>query len=440
MQVSQEQGLGHDPLQPGIDDKAITSINSAIEAPQSVEETGVGRSLLEGLLLKILSLEGELSLVDLSHRMRVSYLIVEELFERLRKEQLCEVKGMTGGVHRIVLSSRGQTEAMKLLSQNQYTGPAPVSLKEYVKRVRAQSNRDVDVHPPDIARAFSNMVLNPETLGQIGTAVVSGRSIFLYGPSGTGKTAIAETLPSIYRDFVWVPYAIAVDGHIIGIYDSELHQPSEDTPSESDGRWILCRRPRVLTGGELTVEMLDLQFNHQTKLYTAPLQMRANNGVLILDDFGRQRSRPEELLNRWIVPLDRRIDLLTLVGGKKFEIPFELFVVFCTNLDPATLADEALLRRIQSKVRLDYVNRPQFHQIFRSVCSQSSLAYDAAIIDRLVDMLTEMNQPLRPCYPRDFVDQICWAARYEGTQPQLRADTLAHACRNYFLSSHRGAA
>jgi predicted ATPase with chaperone activity len=411
-----------------------------IDIPQSVEETGVGRTLLEGLVLKILSLEGELSLVDLAHRMRVSYSIIEELFERLRKEKLCEVKGMTGGVHRIALSSQGYAEAMKLLSQNHYTGPAPVSLKDYVKQVRAQSNRDFDIHPPDIARAFSKMVLSPETLSQIGTAVVSGRSIFLYGPSGTGKTAIAETLPSIYQDSVWLPHAIAVDGHTIGIYDSELHQPSEGAPSESDGRWVLCRRPRVLTGGELTVEMLDLQFNHQTKLYTAPLQMRANNGVLILDDFGRQRSRPEELLNRWIVPLDRRIDLLTLMGGKKFEIPFELFIVFSTNLDPSALADEAFLRRIRSKVRLDYVNRPQFHQIFQLVCSQSGLAYDAAIIDSLVDMLTEMNQPLRSCYPRDFVEQICWTARYEGTQPQIRADTLAHACRNYFLASHRGAA
>jgi predicted ATPase with chaperone activity len=417
-----------------------TATNASIEAPQSVEETGVGRALLEGLMLKILNLEGELSLVDLANGMRVSYLIVEELFERLRKEQLCEVKGMTGGVHRITLSSKGQAEAVKLLSQNQYTGPAPVSLKDYASKVRAQSNRDFDIHPPEIARAFSKMVLSPETLSQIGTAVVSGRSIFLYGPSGTGKTAVAETLPSIYQDSVWVPHAVAVDGHIIGLYDSELHHPSEDTPSESDGRWMFCRRPRVLTGGELTVDMLDLQFNHQTKLYTAPVQMRANNGVLILDDFGRQRSRPEELLNRWIVPLDRRIDLLTLAGGKKFEIPFELFVVFSTNLDPSTLADEALLRRIQSKVKLDFVNRPQFHQIFQRVCSQSGLAYDAAIIDRLVDLLTEMNQPLRPCYPRDFVDQICWTARYEGTTPQLRAETLAHACRNYFLSSHRGAA
>jgi len=414
--------------------------NPSIEAPLSVEETGVGRALLEGLMLKILSLEGELSLVDLSNRMRVSYLIIDGLFERLRKEQLCEVKGMTAGVHRIVLSSKGQDEAVKLLSQNQYTGPAPVSLKDYASKVRAQSNRDFEIHPPDIARAFSKMVLSPETLSQIGTAVVSGRSIFLYGPSGTGKTAVAETLPSIYPDPVWVPYAIAVDGQIIGLYDSEFHQPAEVATAESDGRWVLCRRPRVLTGGELTLDMLDLQFNHQTKLYTAPVQMRANNGVLILDDFGRQRSRPEELLNRWIVPLDRRIDLLTLAGGKKFEIPFELFVVFSTNLDPSTLADDALLRRIQSKVKLDFVNRPQFHQIFQRVCSQSGLAYDATVIDRLVDLLTEMNQPLRPCYPRDFVDQICWTARYEGTQPQIRADTLAHACRNYFLASQGGAA
>lgn len=409
--------------------------SAAIAVPQSVRDIGVGRNLLEDLALKILYLEGELSLVDLAERVKLSLPIVEELFQRLRKEELCEVKGMAGGVHRIATSSQGKSRALELLSFNQYAGPAPVSLKDYVSRIRAQSLRDLDVHPPDVQRAFQRLVLSRETLDQLGAAVVSGRSIFLYGPTGTGKTSIAEILPDIYGDHVWVPYAVEVDGQIITVYDSVVHDcVDEAVPRESDGRWVLCRRPRVLAGGELTIEMLDLQFNASTKFYNAPLQMKANNGILIVDDFGRQRVRPEELLNRWIVPLDRRIDFLTLAGGKKFEVPFDLLVAFATNLDPAGLADEAFLRRIQTKIKVDYVTREQFHEIFRRVCADAGLVYDAAVVEDLIHILRESRQPLRACYPRDIVQQICWAARYEGKRPELDATTVAQACRNYFLS------
>lgn len=406
---------------------------SVIPVPDTIQDTGLTRSLLEGLALKILYLEGELSLVELAERMKLSYLIIGELFERLRKEQLCEVRGMTGSVHQIATTSRGKSEAADLLSRSQYAGPAPVCLTGYVKGVQAQTVREIEVHPEDVARAFSNLVLSEETLSQLGTAVVSGRSIFLYGPTGTGKTVIAETLPSIYQDCVWLPYAVEVDGQIIVVYDSDIHERLEDTPPESDGRWVLCRRPRILAGGELTVEMLDLQYNPLTKFYTAPLQMKANNGVLILDDFGRQRARPEELLNRWIVPLERKTDFLTLAGGKKFEIPFDLFVVFSTNLDPSALADEAFLRRIQTKARIGFVTRAQFHEIFRRICLKAGLAYEAAAVDCLIDMLGELEQPLRACYPRDFVDQVCWRASYEGRSPQLDRESLSQACRNYFL-------
>ncbi len=407
----------------------------AIAGPKTLEDTGVRRNLLEDLALKILHMEGELSLVDLAEHIRLSLAIVEELFQRLRKEQHCEVKGMVGGVQRIVTTSQGRARSLELLSLNQYAGPAPVSLKDYISRVRAQSVRDVDVHPPDLLRAFEHLVLSGETLAQLGTAVVSGKSIFLYGPTGTGKTSIAEALPLIYHDRVWLPYAVEVDGQIITVYDSGVHEPvDEHLPHDSDRRWVLCRRPRIAAGGELTIEMLDLQINPVTKYYAAPLQMKANNGVLIIDDFGRQRVRPEELLNRWIVPLDRRIDFLTLAGGKKFEVPFDLFVAFATNLDPATLADEAFLRRIQTKIKVDYVTREQFHEIFRRVCGQFKLMYDADVVEHLIDVLGELNQPLRACYASDIVQQICWTARYEGKQPRLNQATVAQACRNYFLS------
>lgn len=408
---------------------------ATVAAPQALEDLGIRRNLLEDLALKIICLEGELSLRELADQMRLSLGIVEEVFQRLRKEQLCEVKGMVGGVYRVSPTSQGRTRALELLSLSQYAGPAPVSLKDYVSRVRAQSVQNTTVQPADVQRAFEHLVLSDQTLQQIGTAVVSGTSIFLHGPAGTGKTAIAETLPRIYKDSVWVPYAVEIEGQIISVLDSEVHERiDEPVPYESDRRWVVCRRPRVIAGGELTIEMLDLQFNPVTKFYTAPLQMKANNGVLIIDDFGRQRVRPEEMLNRWIIPLDRKIDFLTFAGGKKFEIPFDLFVVFATNLDPAKLADDAFLRRIQNKIKIDYVNRKQFHAIFRKVCGQFALEYDAGVVEDLLNHLTKvLQEPLRSCYPRDLVQQICWAARYEGREPRLDWSAVEEACRNNFL-------
>jgi predicted ATPase with chaperone activity len=407
---------------------------TTIPVPQTLDDITIRRSLLEDLALKTLSIEGELSLIRLGERMRLSMGIVDALFQRLRKEQLCEVKGMTGGIHVISTTSQGKQRAMELFTLNHYVGPAPVSLKEYVDRVREQSVKNVDVHPADVERAFQHLVLGKETLSQIGTSIASGRSIFFYGPAGTGKTAIAETLPRIYHDEVWLPHAVEVDGEIITVYDATSHERiSEPSSNHTDQRWVLCRRPRVLVGGELSMLMLDLQFNPVTKFYSAPLQMKANNGVFIIDDFGRQKMAPERLLNRWIVPLDRGIDFLTLAGGKKFEIPFDVLVAFATNLDPSTLADEAFMRRIQTKIRMDYVNRDQFREIFQRTCKHFELSCDPHVVDYVVDLLTELDQPLRACYPLDIISQIRWAARYEGKDALLDRASVAQACRNYFI-------
>lgn len=403
--------------------------------PHSLQETGLPKTLLQNLALKILYLEGELTLLQLGARMQLSLAIVEEIFQHLRREALCEVKGLSGSVYRIATTSQGKSRGLELLSLNQYAGPAPVSLADYVARVQRQSVRDAEVRPPDLERALAHLVLDEQTLRQLGTALVSGTSIALYGPTGTGKTAIAEALPRAYQDAVWIPYAVEVDSQIITLYDSETHERvDEGGQPEGPLRWVLCRRPRVIAGGELSFEMLELQFHPIAKFYTAPVQMKANNGVLIIDDFGRQRVPPEQLLNRWIVPLDRRIDFLTLVGGKKFEIPFDLFVLFATNLDPASLADAAFLRRVSNKIEIGYVSREQFHKIFQDVCQSHGLAYNAATVEHLIDLLTkELNEPLRACYPRDIVQQICWSARYQGISPRLDRETVAEACHNYFL-------
>lgn len=408
-----------------------------ILASRSIENIGVRRNLLEDLALKILYLAGEISMHELARHMQLRPSMVEELFERLRKDQLCQVTGMAGSVHRITTTSGGKSRALELLAQNQYAGPAPVSLNDYVNRVHSQTVRDNKITTKDMNRAFEHLVLDTKTLNQLGTAAISGRAIFLYGPTGTGKTTIAETLTRLFeKDRIWLPHAVEVDGQIITVYDSVLHQRVEHpAASDHDGRWVLCRRPRVLVGGELTMEMLDLQFNPSTKFYAGPVQMKANNGLLIVDDFGRQRISPEELLNRWVVPLDRRIDFLTLAGGKKIEIPFDLFVIFATNLDPAKMMDAAFLRRIQTKIKVDFVTPEQFREIFRRVCLQSDLKYGPAVADYMIQMIgMEYKEPLRACYPRDIVQQILWGARYLQEEPHLDRNTVEQACRNYFLA------
>lgn len=408
-----------------------------ISASRSIEEIGVRRNLLEDLALKILYLLGEISLHELARHMGLRPGMVEELFQRLRKDQLCQVTGMSGRVQSITTTSAGKSRALELLVQNQYNGPAPVSLDDYVNRTHAQSVRGTKITPKDMNRVFKNLVLNTQTLNQLGTAVLSGRTIFLYGPTGTGKTTIAETLIRLFdHDRVWLPYAVEVDGQIITVYDSVLHQRVEQpTDHDHDRRWVLCRRPHVLVGGELTIEMLDLQFNPSTKFYAGPVQMKANNGLLIVDDLGRQRISPEELFNRWVVPLDRRIDFLTLAGGKKIEIPFDLFVIFATNLDPSKLMDEAFLRRIQTKIKVDFVTPEEFREIFRRVCHQFDLKYDAAMVDDLIQIIgLEYKESLRACYPGDIVQQILSGARYLQEEPHLDREAVVQACHNYFLA------
>jgi hypothetical protein len=229
---------------------------------------------------------------------------------------------------------------------------------------------------------------------------------------------------------------VEVDGQMITVYDSVLHQKVEHPADHNrDGRWVLCRRPQVLVGGELTIEMLDLQFNPSTKYYVGPVQMKANNGLLIVDDFGRQRISPEELFNRWVVPLDRRIDFLTLAGGKKIKIPFDLFVIFATNLDPSKLMDKAFLRRIQTKIKVDFVTPEEFHEIFRRVCHESNLKYEGAVVDDLIRIISlEYKESLRACYPADIVQQILSGARYLQEEPRLDREAAVQACRNYFVS------
>lgn len=412
-----------------------TMETTLMEAPQAIGNTGVSRILLEELALKILFLNGEMSLADLADQMCLNLSIVDDLFQFFRREQLCEVKGMLHGVHVITASSAGRDRALRSFQFNQYVGPAPVSLEDYTVKVRSQTVQRSTVQRADLNRAFEKLVLGDELLTQLGTAVVSGTSIFLYGPPGTGKTTLACNIPAIFNDFVVIPHAIEVAHQIIGIYDPSVHERVEGPTQEDwDHRWVVCRRPRVVAGGELSAEMLELQFNPTSRLFTAPLQLKANNGVLVLDDFGRQRMRSDELLNRWMTPLDRRIDFLALPGGKKFEAPFDVLVVFSTNLDPRSLADDAFLRRIPNKINVKYATQEQFKEIFERECEARNLGCGPQLPQYAVELIAgEMKQPLSQGYARDVINQIFWSANYLGLPPKLTLDTIKQACHNYFL-------
>ena len=404
--------------------------------PQTLSQLDVRQSVLEEIALKTLYLSGTLSVLELAERMRLSYEVVDALFCQLRAEQLCLVTGMTGHVHQIAITAQGRTRAAELLTHCHYAGAAPVSFESYADQTRKQSVKKVDIHASDVHRAFQHLVIDGETLRKFGTALNSGSSLFLWGPAGVGKTTMAETLSRVLADdAVWIPYAVEVDGQIITVFDPSIHKRAESEPEDRDARWVLCQRPSVLVGGELTAEMLDLQFNAITKFYVAPAQMKANNGVLIIDDFGRQRLRPEELLNRWVVPLDRRIDFLTLAGGRKIEVPFEMLVVFASNMDPAELVDPAFLRRIQTKIRIGEVSDEQFCEIFRRVAADNRVSYDATIPIDLIDFIRlSLKQELRSCYPRDIVNQCCWSARYENRTPYIDRPALKRAIDAYFLA------
>ena len=411
-------------------------VSGPTHKPLTIPEVGLRQAVLEELALKTLYLSGPFSVLELSKLMRLSFEVANELLKRLRTEQLCQVTGMSGQIANLAITSQGRTRAQEILAQSQYVGPAPVPLPSYVEQVKKQRVTDVEVHPADVERAFAQLVLDSETLWQLGTALNSGSAIFLYGPPGVGKTTIAETLSRVLAgDHVWLPYAVEVDGQVITVYDPAVHQRLENLePHGHDDRWVLCRRPAIQVGGELTIEMLDLQYNPATKFYSGPVQMKANNGVLIIDDFGRQRVRPDDLLNRWVVPLDRRIDFLTLAGGRKIEIPFEMLVVFASNLDPTQLLDAAFLRRIQTKIRIGASTPKEFREIFRRVAIARGISFEVEVADVLINFIQNtLKQELRSCYPRDIVNQICWAAKYESKAPVLNDRTVARAIESYFL-------
>src|SRR5271165_276482 len=409
---------------------ASTSFSPSV--PQTFEELGISQSLVLDLVVRRLLLEGFSNLQSLSNTLKLSVPILNVVFTHMRQLQLVEVKGMLGNDYNFTLSQAGKQLASERFQVSQYAGAAPVSLKDYHSATKAQAAQ-VKIDRKILRSAFSDLVVNDQLLDQLGPALISQNSIFVYGPTGNGKTSLAERMLRVYQDAVLMPYAVEVDNQVISLYDPVVHQAMEHDDLEIDPRWVLCRRPCIVVGGELIPSMLELRLDESSGIYAAPLQMKANNGIFIIDDFGRQLMSPRDLLNRWIVPLDRRVDYLTLRYGIKFQIPFEMMVVFSTNLDPSDLADEAFLRRIHNKIFVPAVDAATFDTIFSRVTAAYRLATEpdsAAFLRGLC--LREGRTELRACYPSDICEILLSIGRYENRPPRITKAELERASALYF--------
>jgi len=425
---------------------AVPQTAAALPVPRSIEETGLSTEQIEQLLIKTLY-GGETTGLNLAERIRLPYTVLEPLVERVRAEQLVEVRGATGSGsagYRYALTDAGRDRARRYLDANQYVGPAPVTLASYVAEMKTLAAARTYIDHERIRQAFSHLVVGDAILEQLGPAVNGGKAVFLYGPPGNGKTVIAEGLGRSLGGDMYIPHAIDVDGHILTMFDPINHESLEaDVDASSvisiaprDRRWVRIRRPVVMVGGELTLDMLDLTFNPTAKFYEAPIQMKANGGVFLVDDFGRQRSRPQDLLNRWIVPLESRFDYLALHTGKKFQVPFDVLIVFATNLNPDSLADEAFLRRIPYKIAVVDPSVDEFMKIFELNCRRRNLMFHRVMVAYLLRRhYGPEGRQLRSCHPRDLLDQITALCRYRGIEPVITRDLIDAACASYFVDT-----
>ena len=412
--------------------------------PETMEDTGLSSSLIEHLIFKMLYFRGDMLGRDLASAIGLKFSLIDDLVESLKRQHLLQVKrslGLGNTSALFSLTDEGRTVVRECLESNQYSGPAPVPLFQYSYFVRQQRRRDGWLTPKDLATAYSRMVVTDKLLSQIGPAVSSGNSFLIYGQPGNGKTYLAEALQQVDASEIYVPYAIESQGNIVQVYDPNYHHAvkDDDTPSvftfqpQHDGRWIKCRRPFIVTGGELTLEMLDLNYNKASKIYDAPYQLKANNGIYLIDDFGRQKCTPAEVLNRWIVPMERRMDFLTFLSGGKMTVPFETFLIFSTNLKPDQLGDEAFLRRIQYKMLLRSPDEVEFIQIFRRFCESKKLPYQEDLPNKFVSRhYHATGKKFRRCHPRDVISHAIDLMHFEKLPFRLTDDVLLRAFESCF--------
>ncbi|WP_373533337.1 AAA family ATPase [Vampirovibrio sp.] len=406
--------------------------------PKTLAETGLAQVVVEELIFKIMLAKGAMTGRELAMDLCLHFSLVETILADLKSRLLVLHKNNVGmGDFVYMLSEVGQEKAMMARDISAYAGAVPVRFETYLEAVKAQSIRNEKPDYAVLSEAFRDMIFDEALFDTIGPAINSGRGLFLYGEPGNGKTSIAEKLALCFNNDIFIPKSLFVEGQILQLYDPQNHDPvPQENPlmAKYDQRWMEIKRPAVMVGGELMMDALEIKYNPILKISEAPLQMKANGGVFLIDDFGRQRVSHIDLLNRWIVPLEKRMDFLVLPNGQKIEVPFDELIIFSTNLDPKSLVDDAFLRRIPYKIHVKDPSEAQFRQIFKMLCEKYQVAYDDAKVSYLIQNHYVGKRPFRGCQPRDILEQILNAASYQKTQPVLTEAMLDMACRNYFAA------
>ena len=407
--------------------------------PEELAETNVPEAYLCDLTLKHVAMLPEPSTESVAEKMRLPRAITEELLYHLYREQLIEMRVQTAvGATRYAMLDHGWERLAWLQAQSGYLGPAPVSLADYAYMMRLQAMPSKPASIDTIRAAFKDLVLPDSLLQTLGCVINSRSSLFLTGLPGTGKTAVSERMNAALSGSIWIPYAIEIDGQIIRIFDSHCHHPVPEraSPIEHDRRWVEIQRPLIIVGGELTIENADLAWSDSARFYEAPFQVKSNGGTLVIDDFGRQRLAPQELLNRWILPLERRTDFLTLHNGKKIEIPFEQLVVFSTNLEEKDLVDEAFLRRMGYRARIEPPSAPAYIEIFQRAAIEQGIALDQSSLQYVLDKYGAERRMMKSCEPRDLLNRVTDICLFEGHALQLTPALIDDAWKNYFGTAH----
>jgi MoxR-like ATPase len=406
---------------------------------EELADSGIHEQFLCDLALKHVAMLPEPSTTTVADRLHLPRVLTEELLYHLYREKLIEMRLQSAvGSTRYAMLDHGWERVARLNAQSGYLGPAPVSLQDYSLMMRLQAVPSKPASIDTVRNAFKDLVLPESLLQTLGCVINSRRSLFLTGLPGTGKTAVAERINGALDGGIWIPYAVEIDGQIIRVFDAHCHQemPSDDTPTEFDRRWVLIHRPLVVVGGELTLENADLTWSEAAKFYEAPFQMKSNGGTLVIDDFGRQRVAPQDLLNRWIVPLERRVDYLALHTGKKIEVPFEQLVVFSTNLDEKDLADQAFLRRMGYRARVEPPTAEAYSAIFRAQAQRRSIVVEQPVLDHILTKYRVERRQMKGCEPRDLLDRATDICLFEKHQLKLTPQVIDIAWRNYFGTSH----
>lgn len=430
------------------DDAQTSDVTTRFEAlaprPRTIAETGLQTAFLEALTSKHLLERGTSTVAQLADHIALAGTVIEELLGGLRRGAYVEVRAAAGetGALRYALTDRGRAFALEALAGSGYVGPAPVPLEQYANLVKVQSVHHHRVTAPEMHAAFEDTIIDPLLLDAIGAALNSGRGIFIYGPAGSGKTYICQRLARILGEPVLIPHAIAVGPEPVQVFDPIIHSPLEIDRNQRavrleegfDPRYVPCHRPAVTTGGELTLNMLEITHDRAAKLHNAPLQLKATNGIYLIDDLGRQRVQPIDLFNRWIVPLENRVDYLTLASGKRFPVPFDVILLFSTNLNPKKLSDAAFLRRLGHKIPFGFLTPDAYTAIWQQVCAERGIPFYPALADYAVNELHRKHQmPLLACHPRDLIGLALDHARYHTGQSDVTPDLLEIAWQEYFV-------